>query len=261
MATFVEPAATSLQQNQPAINARFDAVQNQLGDHQSILNSLQTQVTAMPQAITTCLLGAIANSASGFASSLRTEQTPQRATEHAAATPAMGVRHLAMPPGTAPELCIEGAEMARRFTTATEIYKQFHGIGDEYAGKPVDGGFAKLEASGTSWRAGYNNSQSQHFSKLKRIVVAIDEKTKAGRDRQSVLAEFDALWTTEEVNMNPGKMIEKLKHLGMVKHSSRKRKSAEETARAKRRREHQAASASAPLRPSATNNMFQTGRI
>lgn len=159
-------------------------------------------------------------------------------------------RRLAMPPGTAAEHCVEGALMARTFERATQIYEQYFGVG-EYEGKPVDGGFAKLEAAGTSWRSTYNNSQMQHFSKLKRIVGAIENKIENGQNLESVLAEFDALWTTEEVNMNPTKMISKLQQLGIVKQARRKKKAQQDRAQIQRRRQHQAASAFAPLQPAA----------
>jgi len=262
MATMEDPMHTALQRDHPGINSRFDALQNKLGDHQSILNSLQNQVVAMPQAITTHLIQAVASGvatgASGFASALLNAQSqapaatasPAPGQSPATATTGPGGRLLAMPPGTATELCVEGAEMSRRFEQATKIHEQYYGVG-EYEGKPVDGGFAKLEASGTSWRSTYNNSQLQHFSKLKRIVRAIDDKIESGQSRGSVLAEFDALWTMEEVNMNATKMITKLQQLGIVKHAARKRKAEQDRAAVQRRREHHAASGSAPLRPAA----------
>ena len=93
----------------------------------------------------------------------------------------------------------------------------------------------------------------QHFSKLKRIVRTIDDKIELGQSRESVLAEFDALWSMEEVNMNATKMIAKLQQLGIVKHNSRKRKADQDTARSQRNQQHRAASGSAPLRPAAFN--------
>ena len=259
MATFEEPVNTALQRDHPGINARLDALQNKLGDHQSILNSMQNQVITMPQAVTDRLLQAVATGANGFASSLLESQSGSPSTGRSPA-PAAGSpadtgdvtvgRLLAMPPGTATELCVVGVQMSRTFERATQIHDQYYGVG-EYDGKPVDGGFAKLEASGTSWRRSYNNSSLQHFSKLKRIVRAIDDKIERGQSRESVLAEFDALWSMEDVNRNATKMVNKLQQLGIVKHASRKRKADSDRAPEQRRRQHQAASASAPSQPAA----------
>ena len=242
MDTFLEPEHSALQRDHPGINARFDGVQNQLGDHQSMLHTLSAKVDGLPGAITTSLLHCIASGASNFATSLMVPTTPAAA-PITPATPT-GESRLAMPPGTSPADCVQGAEMDRTFERATSMFEQFYGLG-EYSGKPIDGGFAKLEESGTTWRSVYSNSQLQRFSKFKRIVGAMDEKMKA-QSQADVLAEFDALWTTEDVNRNETKMIAKLQQLGLVKVATRKRKDGP-TASERRRAQHQAASASAPL--------------
>jgi len=250
MDTFVEPEHASLQRDHPGVSARFDAVQNQLGDHQSMLYSLSQKVDALPEtittSITTSLLRVVANGANDFATSLLHNANSDVPIQATPITPPAetGERYLAMPPGTAPAQCIAGVEMSRKFASATEIFEQYHGLG-EYVGKPIDGGFASLEESGTTWRSGYNNSQVQHFSKVKRIVRAMEEKIGV-EGQASVFEEFNSLWTMEEVNMNPTKMISKLQQLGILKVASRKRKDGP-TAREVRRTQHQAASASAPL--------------
>lgn len=247
MNTFMEPEHSALQRDHPGINARFDGMQNQLGDHSSMLHTLSTKVDGLPGAITTSLLRFVASGASTFATSLLGGVSPTTP-ETTPITPATatGERRLAMPPGTAPADCIEGPVMDGKFERASEIFEQYYGVGTKYSGKPIDGGFAKLEESGTTWRSVYNNSQLQRFSKLKRIVGAMDAKIAAGRSQESVLAEFDALWTMEEVNMNATKMIGKLQELRLLKVSGRKRKDGP-TASESRRMQHQAASASAPL--------------
>ena len=247
LSTFVEPEHSALQRDHPGINAHFDGLQNQLGDQGSTLCSIQTQLRKMPNDITASLVHVLATGASDFATSVLTNAGLPAAHQATAITPAtaMGEHRLAMPPGTEPADCIVGAVMSHEFARATEIFEQYYGVG-EYAGKPIDGGFAKLEESGTKWHSEYNNSQLQHFSKLKRIVRAMDEKIGAGQSRESVLAEFNALWTTEEVNMNTTKMIAKLQQLGILKVSGRKRKEGP-TASERRCTQHQATSASAPL--------------
>jgi hypothetical protein len=138
--------------------------------------------------------------------------------------------------------------------SCTEIYEQYHGLGD-FAGKPIVGGFAKLEEAGAKWRECYSNAQQQLFSKFRRIAQAIDAKIASGVSKETALVEFDSLWTLDEVNMNPTKMITKLQKVGFVKANARKRK-APGGAREQRRDQHRAASGSAPLRPGAGGNLL-----
>ena len=74
----------------------------------------------------------------------------------------------------------------------------------------------------------------------------MDEKIGVGQSHESVLAEFNALWTMEEVNMNTTKMIAKLQQLGILKVSGRKQKEGP-TASERWHTQHQAASTLAPL--------------
>jgi len=132
--------------------------------------------------------------------------------------------------------------------SATQIYQQYYGI-DSFAGQPIDGGFAKLEEEGGNWKATYMNAQRQRFSKWKRIVKAIDDRIKGGESAESSLEFFDSIWSSNDVNKNETKMINKLQKDGLLLVNSRKRKAHEETARQQRRIQHQVASGGAPLRP------------
>ena len=182
---------------------------------------------AMPNAVSAQvavqLARAAATGVAGFASSLLAvpqESSPEETNDGSPAEPADSICHLAMPPGTAPALCLVGAEMNRAPSSVTEIYNQYYGIGETFSGQPVDGGFAKLEEAGASWRNSYNNSQGQYFSKVKRIVLAVDARIKGGRSKESSLAEFDSMWSMEEVNQNATKMISKLQQCSLMKQTS-----------------------------------------
>jgi hypothetical protein len=70
----------------------------------------------------------------------------------------------------------------------------------------------------TGWRRGYNSPEKQHFSKVNRIVEAVDDCT----DLKAILEKFDAMYT--EIR-NVSKMIELLKKGGYSVVKSRKKKS------------------------------------
>jgi len=260
LAVCQEPELTSLRFDHPGISARFDSLQNSLAVHESKLNTLHTGITEMPTTITNDLVRVLATGANGFAATILNTQaadqfdSPEgnaRGIEDGPPHASIGPRILAMPPGTADALCVEGAQMNSSHESAMAIYDQYHGTGI-FAGQPIDGGFAKLEESGANWKASYNNAQRQRFSKLKRIVKAIDIRIKdEGETKEAALEFFDAIWSSDEVNRNPSKMIAKLQRDGLLKVNQRKRKAPEDTALMQRRTQHQAASASAPMRAGA----------
>jgi len=142
MVTFKELNEQKLQMDHPGIAARFDTLQNQLGNQQSMLNNqqsmldnLRTMTVAMPNAVSAQLAVQLARAAAtgvaGFASSLLAvpqESSPEETNDGSPAEPADSIRHLAMPPGTAPALCLVGAEMNRAPSSVTEIYNQNYGI-------------------------------------------------------------------------------------------------------------------------------------
>jgi len=253
--TFQAPELTSLQHDHPGISARFDALQNQLGNHESMLTTLQNGMSQLPLTITNDMIHVLATGATNFASSLLNPQdaSPQQQellpNSHSdEESPATGPRRLTMPPGTPAALCVQGAEMNPSPQSATEIYQQYHGIGT-FAGQPIDGGFAKLEKEGGNWKATYTNVQRQRFSKWKRIVKAIDDRIKGGESAESSLEFFDVIWSSNDVNKNETKMINKLQKDGLLQVNSRKRKAHEEMARQQRHLQHQVASGGAPLCP------------
>jgi len=258
MNTFQEPEHASLQRDHPGISARFDAVQYQLGNHESILNTLQGGLSVLQGGMSQLPQTLIREFATTLLNSQNTNSTGPLELQGESATgidnaednssPSPGARRLAMPPGTPAALCIDGAEMNLSPQSATEIYNQYHGIG-EFSGEPIDGGFAKLEEAGNNWKATYSNAQRQRFSKLKRIVKAIDIKIASGESKDAALAFFDSLWSSTEVNRNETKMIKELQQAQLLEVKARKRKAPEETARHQRRLQHRAGSGSAPLRP------------
>jgi len=164
--TFQAPEESTLQRNHPGINARFVAVKNKLGNHKLLLTSLQRGLSSMqsgisllPQMITTDMMRGFASGVTSWLNSQDNSSPEQQETttfdsvqDNSHPPFNMGPRQLAMPPGTPAALCIDGAEMNPCPQSATEIYEQYYGIGEEFSGQPIEGGFAKLEEVGNNWK-------------------------------------------------------------------------------------------------------------
>ena len=100
------------------------------------------------------------------------------------------------------------------------MYDQWTGQ-DNFEGVPVVGGFAELErVRRSTWRVGYENSEAQRFSKIKRIMNALSELAK-DQPLPEVLQKFEQLWN---VNPNVTKMATALQNSGFIKKDSRPNK-------------------------------------
>jgi hypothetical protein len=87
--------------------------------------------------------------------------------------------------------------MKCKYTSATEIYHEWHGIGP-FEGIPITGGIKAMEVFHKhNWRYKFNTAQKQAFSRIQRIMKALNHLHSAGRPMDDILLEFDRIFKGE----------------------------------------------------------------
>ena len=243
-----EPVDQAMEQCLPGVNARLDGIVHQVGGLESRVTqglatmntTLRTQHLITEQMINNCIATAARNFASSFsrdqaeafASSIAPAQTQDRRTDFLT-DPSAGddvtndgagdrrSNSVVLPRGVDPIYTItHSTRMLRSFQSIKQMNDQWTGQ-DNFEGVPVVGGFAELErVRRSTWRVGYENSEAQRFSKIKRIMNALSELAK-DQPLPEVLQKFEQLWN---VNPNVTKMATALQNSGFIKKDSRPNK-------------------------------------
>jgi hypothetical protein len=111
-------------------------------------------------------------------------------------------------------LDVEDHILTRGHTSVRSMYNEWHGL-DEYKDVPVVGGIETLETvRKTAWRREYVQSEQQYFSRFKRVIVAIRNRS-GGADPVPVEV-FNELDTLFEEAGSLSSLVSKLQSLGYL---------------------------------------------
>jgi hypothetical protein len=194
----------------PAVNTRLDSLSRRLHTYHTQTTTAQNKTNAgvgrveSQMSALNCNIGrSMMAAAAVFQSEEQQDATPSQ--------------NSGSPPPTTDVMDVKDVKVSRDHRTVTSMYNEFHGLA-EFKDRPCHGGFAALEVKRkTGWRRGYDSRENQHFSKVKRIVEAVDDCT----DLKAILEKFDAMYT--EIR-NVSKMVDLLKEGGYLVVKSRKKK-------------------------------------
>lgn len=120
------------------------------------------------------------------------------------------------------------AAVRLNFTSAAEIYDQYHGLG------LVNGGsMASAEAQhGKEWRRHWDQGQEQRYGRVKRAAEAMKIALAAtfGGDRAAMLVEFDRIFREAPKANNLAGFIDKLQQRNYIPKKTRQSRKARNTA-------------------------------
>jgi hypothetical protein len=109
---------------------------------------------------------------------------------------------------------VQGHRMTRSPLSITSLYEEYYGM-NHFSGIPIEGGIAAAErVYKTSWRKHYFGGEIQHFSRMQRIVKAVDDAVRGGNALSEVLEQFDLKFQTELKSLS--RMVTYLKKQGAI---------------------------------------------
>jgi Transcriptional activator of glycolytic enzymes len=72
------------------------------------------------------------------------------------------------------------------------LMDEWNGLGD-FTGVPIDGGIGRCEQLfGKKWRVGWKNSDEKYLSRMRQVVMAVNNKVEKGSDEQEVVDELNS---------------------------------------------------------------------
>jgi hypothetical protein len=221
----VDPAIQTIDTALPGLNARFDALQAQQHETLSTVKTMLQELGEQPRLLLETVAAGARQAGLTFANVV---SPPPTQAAHGRTSPT--TTPVAMPPGTAAELCLQGPQLSAYHDYVSDLWEEWHGIGN-YTDKPCPSGFEQLEQKvGSQWRRSYSAAANIRFSKLQRIVKAIKQRIAgdAGRVPHAlpvVLEEYDGIWDTS--NGSPSNMVQALQDCGEIRRKTRKKKGTE----------------------------------
>jgi hypothetical protein len=109
---------------------------------------------------------------------------------------------------------VSGHRMSHSPGSITSLYNEYYGL-EFYEGVPIEGGIAEVEKIyKNKWRKNYIGGELMHFSRIQRIIKAVNDKVKGGTELCKVLEEYDGLFNDEQKSLS--RMIAALKVKGGI---------------------------------------------
>lgn len=111
----------------------------------------------------------------------------------------------------------QGMYLSSRYTSLEEMWMEWYGLNRQF-GKPIPGGFAKLEElHKAKWRGHFDPAQKRHFSKIKSIIGGLRKKMdETDANDSTVLAEYDQRFQ-KDFKKSVGRLLALLQEEGLVK--------------------------------------------
>jgi hypothetical protein len=111
-----------------------------------------------------------------------------------------------------------GCHPKPNYSSMNEMFNEFYGLG-MFEGKPVPGGFAKLEeVFKTKWRQGFSRGQKKEWSRLTMTIRGINKHIdELGGDRARALDNLDITFQEKGgVNHTTSKMVTYMQERGLL---------------------------------------------
>jgi hypothetical protein len=123
-------------------------------------------------------------------------------------------------PSLAPPLLrdVVGSHPKPTYVSIHELFDEFYGLG-AFEGKPVAGGFAKLEELfKTKWRRGYSGGQKKEWSRLTQTIVGINAHIEELEgDEAKALDNLNLIFQEKGgVNLTTSKMVKHMQESGLL---------------------------------------------